>query len=234
VGCPLSHEEDRRFTVDFDPAHFAERQAAGERLDPLETFRRIHRTNHWGSDASRSGPGSSTEQTEVLQQELPRLFRELGIRSLLDLPCGDANWISTIPLTGIHYTGGDLVPELIARNQARYPGREFRVLDLTRDPLPAADLLLCRDCLVHLSFADIDAALANIRRSKLTWLLTTTFPGQQVNEEIVTGDWRPIDLTRAPFNLPAADFMLNERCSENGGRFADKSLGLWAVSRLRP
>lgn len=232
MGGPLSEEQNRRFTVDFDPAYFADRAAAGELLDPLETFRLIHRTNHWGASESRSGPGSSVAQTGVLQRELPALLTRLGVRSLLDLPCGDGNWLSSLALPGISYTGADLVPELIARNRTAHPGRRFEVLDLTTDLLPAADLVLCRDCLVHLSFADIGRALANLRRAPLTWLLTTTFPGQPQNEDIVTGDWRPINLTTAPFNLPEPDWVLNEQCTENNGRFSDKSLGLWRINRL--
>ena len=76
------------------------------------------------------------------------------------------------------------------------------MLDCTRDPLPAADLLFCRDCLVHLSFADIRRTLANLQASDISCLLTTTFPGAEANEDIVTGDWRVLDLERAPFHLP--------------------------------
>lgn len=227
----MSEEERRRYTVDFDPVQFAKRAAEGDQLSPLETFRQIHDRNHWGSTASRSGPGSSTEQTSALQRELPLLLSRLGIRSMLDLPCGDANWISTIDLGDIAYLGADLVPEVIARNRVAHPDRAFAVLDLTATPLPAADLLLCRDCLVHLSFEDIARALDNIRRSGVTWLLTTTFPAQQDNEDIVTGDWRPINLMRPPFNLPEPESVLNEQCTENNGRFADKSLGLWKIHR---
>lgn len=227
-------EGDRRFSVDFDPEYFRARAETGEQLSPLETFRQIHRTNHWGSAVSRSGPGSAGDQTAVLQAELPPLFRRLEIRSLLDLPCGDANWISTIDLPGVRYLGADIVPEVIERNRARFgASREFAVLDLTSDPLPAADLVLCRDCLVHLSFADIDRAIANLRRSQVTWLLTTTFPAQSRNDEIVTGDWRPLNLELPPFNFPEPDLLLNERCTEQDGKFADKSLGLWRIGGVR-
>jgi hypothetical protein len=101
-----------------------------------------------------------------------------------------------------------------------------------QDPLPEADLLLCRDCLVHLSFADIGRALSNVLRSGLPYLLTTTFPECEVNEDIVTGDWRPLNLELEPFGFPPPSELLNERCSEAGGLFADKSLGLWQLAEL--
>ena len=95
-----------------------------------------------------------------------------------------------------------------------------------------ADLLLCRDCLVHLSFADIARAIANIRAATVTYLLTTTFPAQRANEDIRTGDWRPLNLEAAPFGWPAPLEYLVEKCTEGNGLFADKSLGLWRVDSL--
>ena len=68
--------------------------------------------------------------------------------------------MAEVDLGLVRYIGADFLPELIAENLRRYaaPNREFRELDLTAAPLPAADVLLCRDCLVHLSFADIQRA----------------------------------------------------------------------------
>ena len=84
----------------------------------------------------------------------------------MDLPCGDYGWMRRIELPVARYIGADLLPELIRPLQERFGGggRSFVVLDLTRDPLPEADLLLCRDCLVHLSFGDIRRALGNVLR----------------------------------------------------------------------
>ena len=139
--------------------------------------------------------------------------------------------MARVDLAGISYTGGDLLPELIEANRAR-GSAHFEVLDLTVSPLPPADLLLCRDCLVHFSFADVARALANIARSPITWFLSTTFPAEATNRDIMTGDWRPINLERPPFNLPPPALLLSEGCTEAKGRFPDKSLGLWAVKDL--
>lgn len=223
---------DRRAAVGFDPDHFTHQAAGGEPLPPTEAFRRAYETNLWGGGESPSGPGSSLRQTAQLQTVLPAACHRLGIRTLLDLPCGDGNWMAAVALPGIRYIGADLLPEIVARAAARRPDREFLVLDLTTSPLPSADLLLCRDCLVHLSFQDIALALVNMRRAGISYLLATTFPEEATNRDVTTGDWRPLNLEQPPLGFPPPLETLREGCTEQGGIFADKSLGLWRVEEL--
>lgn len=225
---------NRRHAVPFDPEFFARRAESGEEVPSLEAFRHAYLTNHWNGADSPSGPGASLDQTAAIRRSLPELCRRLAVRTLLDLPCGDCSWMTRIDLGAVRYIGADLLPEVIeaAARQHSHPRREFQVLDLLSSPLPAADLVLCRDCLVHLSFADIGRVVANLRRNPVTYLLTTTFPEQRVNEDIRTGDWRPLNLEIAPFNWPRPQYVLNEECTEANGLFADKSLGLWRLDAL--
>jgi hypothetical protein len=225
--------EDRRRLVSFDPEHFQKEAAAGRPTHPTDAFRRAYETNFWRGP-SRSGPGASVDQTARIAEALPALMSRMGVRQILDLPCGDFSWMARVKLPRVSYVGADLLPEVIAANVERYsaPGRRFIELDLTSSPLPPADLLLCRDCLVHLSFSDAGEALRNIGRSEITYLLTTTFPDEPVNIDIVTGDWRPLDLTKPPFDLPSPLELVTEGCSEHGGAFPDKSLALWRVADI--
>ncbi|OLB74954.1 MAG: hypothetical protein AUI14_22280 [Actinobacteria bacterium 13_2_20CM_2_71_6] len=202
--------------------------------DTEEIFTYIYRANLWGSPESESGVGSELAATAVLRAELPRLLRRYGVRSLLDLPCGDFGWLSQVDLSGIDYTGADIVPDIVVRNTERYraPNRRFVRLNLNRDPLPRADLVLCRDCLVHLRYAQIFAAFANLRRSGSTYLLATTFVELDANAEIDTGDWRPLNLCLPPFALPKPLAVIVEDCTEIGGAYADKALGLWRIADL--
>jgi hypothetical protein len=183
---------------------------------------------------SLSGPGSSLSHTGEIRQTLPSLIREIGARSLLDAPCGDFNWMKEVALGVEQYIGIDLLSKVIEQNQRNYaePGRKFMKLDITRDTLPEADLILCRDCLVHFSYKDIKDAIRNFKKTKSRFLLTTTFSDRQTNNDIVTGDWRPLNLQLYPFNFPRALKIINEKCAENRGRYADKSLGLWELSTL--
>jgi hypothetical protein len=98
--------------------------------------------------------------------------------------------------------------------------------------LPRCDAILCRDCLVHLSFANIERATANFRRSGATWLIATTFPQWQNNLDCEDGDWRALNFERAPFSWGAPVELLNENCTEAGGGWRDKSLGVWRLSEI--
>src|SRR5262245_52928406 len=55
---------------------------------PVEhTFTRIFQRNGWQGAESLSGTGSDTQNTRRLVEALPALFREIGVRTLLDIPC---------------------------------------------------------------------------------------------------------------------------------------------------
>ena len=183
---------------------------------------------------SRSGTGSSLEQTRVIRGELPRLLASYRVRKLLDLPCGDFHWMGSVDLSGMDYLGGDIDAEIIDDIRRRFarPRVSFARIDILNEVPPKADLVLCRDCLVHFSFHDIRRALDNLGRSGATYLLTTTFTRDEENTDISTGDWRPLNLTLAPFAFPPSLTLINEGCTEGKGRWADKSLGLWRLADL--
>ena len=219
----------KRAGVPFDKKHFEKKKLAGEQLSTEKTFKEIYNSNHWSGNESVSGQGSADQQTLEIRKHIPQLVRALEIKSFLDLPCGDFHWFSEMDIELESYIGGDIVDEIVESNAKTYAknNRKFMKLDLIQDPLPDADLLFCRDCLVHLSNEDIIKALDNIRQSNINYLLTTTFPECSQNQDIVTGDWRIINLQKAPFNFPTPLKLINEKCTEGKGTYADKSLGLW-------
>jgi SAM-dependent methyltransferase len=213
---------------------FAEQAAALSELSIEERFARIYQTNLWFDAESRSGTGSNLDETAQLRATLPHLLRRLNTRRLLDVPCGDFNWMSHVDLSGIEYIGGDIVDPLIRANRERYASaaRRFLKVDVINGPLPQADVILCRDCLVHFSFANIIATFQTMKSSGAEYLLTTTFPAREVNKDIVDGDWRPLNLEQSPFLLPVPHSVIVEGCTEEGGAYADKALAVWRVADL--
>jgi len=213
---------------------FAEHSRELSQLGLQQRFERIYSTNLWSDPSTRSGTGSSLDSTRVVRRDLPRALRQLDSRVLLDAPCGDFIWMQHVDLSGIEYIGGDIVPSIVTDDQNLYGNetRRFIEVDLTRDELPDADVLLCRDCLVHLSYANIRAILANIARSKVRYILMTSFPGRGDNKDIEDGDWRPLDFEAAPFFFPPPVLTILEECEEEEGSYADKSLVAWRVADI--
>jgi hypothetical protein len=163
------------------------------------------------------------------------VFDDFGIHTILDIPCGDFHWMKQVSLESINYTGADIVADLIQKNKQKYEKEniQFCKLNLIKDRLPKVDLILCRDCLVHLSFKDAFGALQNICASESIYLLATTFTGRQHNHDIATGQWHAVNLEIAPFTLPRPLKIINEKRTEGGEAYKDKSLGLWRVADIK-
>jgi hypothetical protein len=177
---------------------------SGEKSE--QVFSGYFERNSWDDAESVSGPGSNLTFTAMVRESLPRLLKRLDVRTLLDAPCGDLHWMREIvDAGGFRYIGGDIVPALIARLEAEIDDQQygFRVLDIVTDPLPQADLWLCRDCFIHLPNAMVRQALRNFYWSEIPYLLTTQFDFPRANADIEVGDFRAINLRVAPFELSA-------------------------------
>ncbi|WGV23563.1 class I SAM-dependent methyltransferase [Halotia branconii] len=198
-----------------------------------KTFETIFRHNLWNCSESASGCGSTLKNTEEIRKQLPGLVKKLGAKTFLDLACGDFNWMKEIDLKVDTYFGVDIVHSICENNRHNYAqdNRDFRRLDFTKDELLKADIILCRDALVHLSFYDIGQAIQNIKKSRSQYLLVTTYPNVEVNFEICTGGWRPLNLQKPPFNWPEPIFYI-EDSDEIGLPDWGKHLGLWEVQKV--
>ncbi len=197
----------------------------------VEIFTKIYKEKLWGDEESVSGSGSSLENTERLRKALPTLIKNLNIKSILDIPCGDFHWMNEFLPDEIYYIGADIVEDLIKNNEEfvdRDDSRfiEFQVIDVIKDKLPQVDLVICRDCLVHFSYEDAMNALANICASNSKYLLTTTFTLHD-NQDIETGGWRPINLAKAPFSFPVPMALVNE--GYDHPYYCDKAMGIWRI-----
>lgn len=195
---------------------------------PMEyVFTREYKQGGWGCGESVSGRGSTLAETVAIRAALPALFKQFGIRSLLDVPCGDFNWMKEVAPSLDQYIGADVVRELVDEANRRFAGASVRFvhLDALKDRLPEVDCILCRDMLVHFPFREILQTLSNFKSSGSRFLLATTFPETEMNKDICVADWRMINLERPPFNLPPPVFQVLEGCPSK----PDKCLGLWRL-----
>lgn len=176
-----------------------------EKLSMQERFSEIYRTGWWyDNKESVSGSGSTLENTTLIRKNLGPFLQKWEVKRILDAPCGDWNWMKEVELPdGTKYIGGEIVPELIQKLQDQYKteNTSFQLLDITTDKLPEVDLMMCRDCLFHLSSDNITKFIDNFIASGIPLLLTTNMPQVETNKEIVTGKHRPLNLQNAPFFL---------------------------------
>jgi len=174
-----------------------------------ERFELIYKTNFWSSKESVSGLGSEQVNTINVKKGIVNIINKYKINSILDAPCGDFNWIQGILNNDIKYIGADIVKDLIDKNLIKFYKKNinFIQLDITTDSLPDTDLMICRDCLIHLSFKRIKLFLQNFKKSNIKYLLVTSYEPKNshkkiINLDIPDGEFREIDVLEPPFSLP--------------------------------
>ena len=168
-----------------------------------ERFQKIYDSNVWGCG---SGVGSMLEHTVEYRNFLRQFMQQNGIRSVVDLGCGDWQFSQHIDWSGVTYIGLDIVPSIVENNQRQFGTDNIqfqRFESLTT--LPVADLLVCKDVLQHLSNAEIKAFLAAIRGLyKFSLVTNDEEPAKLQNIDIDAGEWRTLRLDKEPFCEPGA------------------------------
>ena len=203
-------------------------------LSLQERFELIYNENYWESDQSRSGIGSEIDNTEEAFKALEHIIKQFKIKSIIDIPCGDFNWMSSMDMKNLKYQGHDIVEQLIIENRKKFKKSNISFFhsDITNSKLGKADLMFVRDCFVHFSIEDIKKSIFRIKQSRSKYLMSTSFVNLERNIDIYTGDWRPINLEKEPFNFPKPLMIYNEKCKEMDGIYADKSLCIWEINKL--
>jgi 2-polyprenyl-3-methyl-5-hydroxy-6-metoxy-1,4-benzoquinol methylase len=210
----LRQARGNRFTID-------------KRAPVRDRFAAIYQNDLWkmNEDQPSSGEGSSEHSAQNVIATLPKVVSGFGISSLLDIGCGDFTWMKKIELP-CSYTGIDIVPSVITRNQKKYSTaqRSFICLDAITEDIPAADAVLCREVLFHLSFADSMNLIRNVYKSGSRFFLTTTERATGYNSDIDSGDWRILNLQIAPYNFgPPIMEIADDSIS------AGRIIGLWRL-----
>lgn len=144
-----------------------------------ERFHQIYHTAGW---ARNSGVLSGSGSTAKACSSFAEWISDSGCTKILDLGCGDLEWIATIKAIttqAISYYGIDLVPTLIAHHKRVFPWFQGKVSDISSlSDDRGADLIILKDVLFHLN----DEESETILRKVCSWnnwqhLAVTTHPG---------------------------------------------------------
>jgi len=160
-----------------------------------------------GLPETACGAGSTLEATAYMRERLPALLRGLGVKRLLDAPCGDFNWMAHVDLGGIEYVGVDSNADHIKTamtNANRSPVASsplFVLADIVSGHLPEADAVLSRDFFQHLPLADCNRALSNFAATGARWLIATNFLNETNKDLPAPGGFRFLNLLQEPFEL---------------------------------
>ena len=193
------------------------------RLSRKDLFTRIYEQHEWGGKGEGvfcSGSGSTASHGDEYGGVVREFIAEHGIKSVVDLGCGDFTVAGGILMPGVRYVGVDIVEALVERNRKRFADAHvsFEHLDVVTDPLPDGELCLIRQVLQHLSNDEIQAVLAKTRKYRYT-LITEHLPSPsrspKPNKDKPHGpDTRVYDdsgvyVDQPPFSLPVSRTLLD-------------------------
>jgi SAM-dependent methyltransferase len=170
----------------------------------IEPFRRHYEDD--GSDwGNSSGAGSDAYYTIPYRAFLERFIRMNGIRSIVDIGCGDWMFSRFINFDHLSYRGYDVVESVVDRNRARFASSNVQ-FDLMPDDLsqvPSADLLVMKDVLQHLPDREIVRHRTELFDRFPRCLLTNSYRkiDTRRNVDILHGEFRCLDLNAAPYEF---------------------------------
>lgn len=186
---PKSVMKKRRLRIAIkDQLKYADKSVA-------ETFSEIYKNNVWGGKPGEffSGEGSCGKYAEVYSEAVEKFIRENNVKSVVDLGCGDFQIASMFVYDDFHYTGCDIVPDLIEHLEKNFGSEKisFRQVNIIEDELPDGELCLIRQVLQHLSNSEIGRILENCKKFKYL-IITEHYPAP--NDELVPN----IDIPHGP------------------------------------
>jgi len=162
----------------------------------------------WGQNGEGmgfSGTGSLVSFAKPYMDFLQEFITNNEIKSVVDAGCGDWTFSQFMDWSGVDYTGFDVVKPVIERNKRKFETASTKFIhsNFIAEDLPSADLLVCKDVLQHCTVEDILTFIEQVKKFKHCLITNDIQPGN-INIPIQRGLWRPIDLTKPPFNLKGA------------------------------
>ena len=188
-------------------------------LTTKEVFTKIYEEGVWGKSEDPNQKyfsGGGSHDAEIVKPYIESIQKFLSSfeakPNVVDLGCGDFFIGSKTRSLCASYTACDIVQPLIDFNKEKYRtlNVDFRVLDLTKDELPQADIAFIRQVLQHLSNEQILKAIPQISSKYKYLVLTEHLPSTHDFIENLDKPAGPdirfdknsgVVLTSPPFNL---------------------------------
>ena len=162
-----------------------------------------------------SNLGSSTLKSLAILKDV---IANYGVKSMIDVPCGDVNWIfdsyatDSLPL----YLGLDITQDVInmdIKRFAHHSNKHFMYWDAANCSFPKFqmessaelqpfELVHVRDVIQHLPLEDGFRYICNVLQSGARVFVTTTFPKNNRNRNIEAGKHYHNNLHKPPFSFP--------------------------------
>jgi len=170
-----------------------------------QIFSNIYKNDIWfGGSGAGSDPKYAMPYLKLLQE----YFNDTRFGKIVDLGCGDWQLMKRISIPRRKsYVGYDVVQQVIDENNKKFakPNVQFIAISgLKEIENIKGDLLIAKDVLAHWPNSQVQYFLAkilpNYKYALITHDVSNRF-GDKSNIEIKLGDYRPIDITSAPFNL---------------------------------
>lgn len=168
-----------------------------------ELFTEIYNRGGW---LKGSGWGSWPGNTVPYVSLISDFLNKHNIKSVVDVGCGDWQFSKLIDWTGIDYKGFDIVESVIEEDKEQYQSSNitFECVDVTTHKLPAADLILIKDVLMHWTPDIVIEFLHNLPEHKYVLVTNThsSLPEHKHNNQIKrVGGFQDINFEKPPYNM---------------------------------
>ena len=200
------------------------------------------------NQAARSGSGSTVSTTGTVRRFLEETVRNFELGGVVDVPCGDLNWM--VHVDGFHelqYFGGDVSSVVIEDHQEAFKDAEntnFGLVDIVASDLYSQNsairgifdrrdvngvVVVVRQLMQHLSRVECLQVLLNFKelasktQTPVYVMLTTYLRGNgNEDEEYLLATGHKINLFKYPFCVKDPISMVYDGVP-------DMFLGLWKV-----
>ena len=165
-------------------------------INNKEIFNNAYLDNLWGGG---SGHGSKKENVKPWIKAVNSIIQEKKISSVLDLGCGDGQWLDLLDLNGVSYIGVDISEIAIGLNKNKNTSNKLVFIndDIINFEYPKVDLIIIKDVLQHLPYNLINKILDKIKYSCKYALFCEDF--LDFEKDIEFGDYRGLNLASKKF-----------------------------------